>query len=140
MNNFDESDEFGGGTNSVAKIFRNRKTTTPVTDDDDEFGGGTNNVEKIFINRKSTQTPVNKVKIGGEIFDDGELIETKKSVSSKSKVKISELNTQSPPKKREVVELDYSPIQSEHRIFSPSIPNNQWYIDRKKLTTCVKDI
>ncbi|NMG11943.1 hypothetical protein [Brasilonema sp. UFV-L1] len=140
MNNFDDDDEFGGATNSVAKIFRNRKSSNPPVDDDDEFSGGTNSVEKIFRNRKSTHTSVNKVKIGGEIFDDGELIENKTPPLSETEIKISEVETQSSPKKREIVELDHSPIQCEHKIFSPSIPNNQWYIKRDNLSEYVKDI
>jgi hypothetical protein len=158
MNNFDDNDEFGGGTNSVEKIFRNRKTATPVTDDNDEFGGGTNSVEKIFRNRRLTSPPNEKpdkgidsvekflkrenhtsIKIGNETFDDGKLVETKKS-SPVVKTEIETLQSNTTTKKREIVEIDYSPIQSEHKIFSPSIRNNQWYIEREKLTNSVKDI
>jgi len=57
-NNIDEDDEFGGATNSVAKIFRNRKTSLPpaLDSDDDEFGGATNSIDKIFRKREITTT------------------------------------------------------------------------------------
>lgn len=56
-NNNTDDDEFGGATNSVAKIFRNRKPQIPV-DQDDEFGGAVNSVSKIFRNRQTVSITV----------------------------------------------------------------------------------
>jgi len=105
-NIIDDDDEFGGATNSVAKIFRKRETVA-MADDDDEFGGAVNTVEKIFRR--------------------GDVETTSKPLNNKFV-------------KSSIVETDYSPIHCEHKIFCPPLSNNQWWIDREKLSDCVKDV
>jgi hypothetical protein len=97
-----DDDEFGGATNSVAKIFRKRETVAIANDD--EFGGATNSVAKIFRKRDIETTTKNKFV------------------------------------KPSIVETDYSPIHCEHKIFCPPVANNQWWIDREKLSGYVNDI
>ncbi|WP_414589111.1 hypothetical protein [Scytonema sp. PCC 10023] len=104
INNIIDDDEFGGATNSVAKIFRKRETPTPpiVDNEDDEFGGARNSIEKIYRRRETPTTPV----VDDEADEDNE----------------------------------ESIIECKYKIFSSSIPNNQWYINRETLTDSVKII
>ena len=110
-NNIDDDDEFGGATNSVAKIFRKRESSPlpPIIDDeDDEFGGARNSIEKIYRKREIPTAPV-----VDDVDDEG--------------------NEDDKDDEELIIECNY-------KIFSPSLPNNQWYIDREKLTETVKDI
>ncbi|NEQ20296.1 MAG: hypothetical protein F6K28_13835 [Microcoleus sp. SIO2G3] len=112
-NNIDDDDEFGGATNSVAKIFRKRESSPlpppPIIDDeDDEFGGARNSIEKIYRKREISSPPI--IDDEDDESDEGD------------------------------EDDEDSIIECNYKIFSPSIPNNQWYIDREKLTESVKAI
>jgi hypothetical protein len=113
-NNIDDDDEFGGATNSVAKIFRKLETPPPpvIDDEDDEFGGARNSIEKIYRKRESPTVPV-PVPVVNDKGDKGD---------------------------EDDEDDEDSIIECNYKIFSPSIPNNQWYIDREKLTESVKAI
>ncbi len=160
-NNHDEDDEFGGATNSVEKIFRKRKTpplSPPLFDnEDDEFGGATNSVEKIF--RKRENPPVSPLVNDDENDEDDEDDEFGSAVNSVEKIFRKRETAPSSPviddenndESDEIDEIDdesdesdednkSSIIECEYKIFSPSIPNNQWLINREKLTGSVKNI
>jgi len=106
----DDDDEFNGATNSVAKIFRKRETSPPPIVDDED--------DEFNGGRNSIEKIYRRREIPtAPVVDDED----------------DEGDEDDEDDEESIIECNY-------KIFSPSLPNNQWYIDREKLTKSVKDI
>jgi hypothetical protein len=160
----DEDDEFGGGFLSVDKIFGKKPVNNPVIltetcdisdvekpefdDDDDEYGGGKITVDMIGRNASKLQTVLDEltpppVKTVNQSKSLQTVLDEVKSISNTAKTKSKTSNTITliPPKNEQVrirKKDKVKPlIKCHYKIFSPMIPTNEWYVDRKKLTDTI---
>lgn len=160
----DEDDEFGGAKLTPALIYgRDKYPNTKIeieTDEDDEFGGTKLTPGMIYgrdkypdKNKPTTPTKANTVVLEDDEDEDDEFGGAKLTPAMiYGQQKYPDKNAPTTPTKpttptTPVLEDDEGdkddedePLYNcEYKIFSPIIPTNQWYIDRKQLIDSISN-